>query len=94
MIYSDIQKNNDIEQLKKITLEASETEEQTVDIKSWHMNSMKPVRVETEPQTSTEILKNEVEGGSVVLDSWEVSTENNQTTQFPKPELEIHFTPL
>lgn len=31
---------------------------------------------------------------SVVLDSCEVSTENNQTTRFPKPELEIQFTPL
>ncbi|EDL41761.1 mCG21937 [Mus musculus] len=32
--------------------------------------------------------------GSVVLDSCEVSTENVQSTRFPKPELEIQFTPL
>ncbi|KAI5944306.1 Kinesin-like protein KIF20B [Manis javanica] len=32
--------------------------------------------------------------GSVLLESCEVSTESNQTTRFPKPELEIQFTPL
>ncbi|XP_077636078.1 kinesin-like protein KIF20B isoform X3 [Crocuta crocuta] len=58
LISSNIQKDNEIEQLKKVTLEPSETD------------------------------------GSVVLDSCEVSTENNQTTRFPKPELEIQFTPL
>uniref|UniRef100_A0ABI7WKW4 Kinesin motor domain-containing protein n=1 Tax=Felis catus TaxID=9685 RepID=A0ABI7WKW4_FELCA len=58
LLSSNIQKDNEIEQLKKITLKPSETD------------------------------------GSVVLDSCEVSTENNQTTRFPKPELEIQFTPL
>ncbi|XP_044772482.1 kinesin-like protein KIF20B isoform X3 [Neomonachus schauinslandi] len=95
LISSNIQKDNEIEQLKKITLEPPETEEQNVDIKPTHMSSMDPGRVETEPQsTSFETSRNEVEDGSVVLDSCEVSTENNQTTRFPKPELEIQFTPL
>ncbi|XP_054545928.1 kinesin-like protein KIF20B isoform X2 [Talpa occidentalis] len=58
LISSNIQKDNEIEQLKKITLEDSKID------------------------------------GSVVLDSCEVSTENNQTSRFPKPELEIQFTPL
>lgn len=35
-----------------------------------------------------------LQDGSVVLDSCEVSTENVQSTRFPKPELEIQFTPL
>ncbi|XP_032288378.1 kinesin-like protein KIF20B isoform X4 [Phoca vitulina] len=95
LISSNIQKDNEIEQLKKITLEPPETEEQNVDIKPTHMSSVDPGRVETEPQsTSFETSRNEVEDGSVVLDSCEVSTENNQTTRFPKPELEIQFTPL
>ncbi|XP_025736769.1 kinesin-like protein KIF20B isoform X2 [Callorhinus ursinus] len=95
LISSNTQKDNEIEQLKKITLEPPETEEQNVDIKPTHMSSMDPGRVETEPQsTSFETSRNEVEDGSVVLDSCEVSTENNQTTRFPKPELEIQFTPL
>ncbi|XP_053441334.1 kinesin-like protein KIF20B isoform X2 [Nycticebus coucang] len=58
LISRNTQKDKEIEQLKKITSEASETD------------------------------------GSIVLDSCEVSTENDQSTRFPKPELEIQFTPL
>ncbi|XP_059958234.1 kinesin-like protein KIF20B isoform X6 [Mesoplodon densirostris] len=95
LISSNIQKDNEIEQLKKITSETSKTEKQTMDIQPRHMSSMDPERVETEPQsTNFEISRDEVEDGSVVLDSCDVSTENNQSTRFPKPELEIQFTPL
>ncbi|MXQ80521.1 hypothetical protein E5288_WYG009223 [Bos mutus] len=95
LISSNVQKDNEIEQLKKITSEASKTEKQTMDIHPTQMSSTDPGRVETEPQsTSFEISRGEVEDGSVVLDSCEVSTENNQSTRFPKPELEIQFTPL
>ncbi|XP_045294123.1 kinesin-like protein KIF20B isoform X2 [Leopardus geoffroyi] len=95
LLSSNIQKDNEIEQLKKITLKPSETEEQDVAIKLRHTSSVDPGRVETEPQSASfEMSRNDVEDGSVVLDSCEVSTENNQTTRFPKPELEIQFTPL
>ncbi|XP_043331985.1 kinesin-like protein KIF20B isoform X6 [Cervus canadensis] len=95
LISSNVQKDNEIEQLKKITSEASKTEKQTMDSQPTQMSSTNPGRVETEPQsTSFEISRGEVEGGSIVLDSCEVSTENNQSTRFPKPELEIQFTPL
>ncbi|XP_069315925.1 kinesin-like protein KIF20B isoform X1 [Eulemur rufifrons] len=95
LISSNTQKDNEIEQLKKITSEASKTEKQTMDIKPRHISSTDLGRLEPEPQsTSLEISRNEVEDGSVVLDSCEVSTENDQSTRFPKPELEIQFTPL
>uniref|UniRef100_A0A8D0ZZ86 Kinesin family member 20B n=1 Tax=Sus scrofa TaxID=9823 RepID=A0A8D0ZZ86_PIG len=95
LISSNAQKDNEIEQLKKITSEASKTEKQTMDVQPRPMSSVDPGKVETEPQsTSLEISRNEVEDGSVVLDSCEVSTENNRTSRFPKPELEIQFTPL
>ncbi|XP_040110664.1 kinesin-like protein KIF20B isoform X4 [Oryx dammah] len=95
LISSNVQKDNEIEQLKKITSEASKTEKQTMDIQPTQMSSTDPGKVETEPQsTSFEISRGEVEDGSIVLDSCEVSTENNQSTRFPKPELEIQFTPL
>uniref|UniRef100_A0A8C0TVY9 Kinesin family member 20B n=1 Tax=Canis lupus familiaris TaxID=9615 RepID=A0A8C0TVY9_CANLF len=62
LISSNRQKDNEIEELKKITLEPSETEEQNVDIKPTHMSSVDPGRVETEPQpTNFEISGNEVE---------------------------------
>ncbi|XP_052516910.1 kinesin-like protein KIF20B [Budorcas taxicolor] len=95
LISSNVQKDNEIEQLKKIASEASKTEKQTMDIQPTQMSSTDPGKVETEPQsTSFEISRGEVEDGSIVLDSCEVSTENNQSTRFPKPELEIQFTPL
>ncbi|XP_019487439.1 PREDICTED: kinesin-like protein KIF20B isoform X2 [Hipposideros armiger] len=95
LISSNLQKDNEIEQLKQITSEASKTEKETMEnIKPRHTNSVDLDGVETEPQTTSfEISRNEVENESVVLDSCEVSTEN-QTTRFPKPELEIQFTPL
>ncbi|XP_036294415.1 kinesin-like protein KIF20B isoform X9 [Pipistrellus kuhlii] len=96
LISSNSQKDYEIEQLKKrITSEAPKTEKETMDIKPRHMSSTDLGGVETEPQsTGFEISSNEVEDEFVVLDSCEVSTENNQTTRFPKPELEIQFTPL
>uniref|UniRef100_A0A8C7EGD8 Kinesin family member 20B n=1 Tax=Nothoprocta perdicaria TaxID=30464 RepID=A0A8C7EGD8_NOTPE len=33
-------------------------------------------------------------GSNIVLDSLEVSTENGRSSRFPKPEMEIQFTPL
>ncbi|KAM9617628.1 kinesin-like protein KIF20B isoform 1-T1 [Trichechus inunguis] len=95
LISSNVQKDNEIEQLKKTTSEASKMEKPSVEIIPRHINSTDPGGVETETQpTSYEISTNEVEDGSVVLDSCEVSTENIQMTRFPKPELEIQFTPL
>ncbi|XP_066475817.1 kinesin-like protein KIF20B [Tiliqua scincoides] len=34
------------------------------------------------------------EQSETILDSCEVSSESDQTSRFPKPEMEIHFTPL
>ncbi|XP_049711211.1 kinesin-like protein KIF20B isoform X2 [Elephas maximus indicus] len=95
LISSNVQKDNEIEQLKKITSEASKMEKSSVDIMPRHTSLMDPGGVETDTQpTSFEISTSEVEDGTVVLDSCEVSTENVQMTRFPKPELEIQFTPL
>uniref|UniRef100_A0A5F8A6Z2 Kinesin family member 20B n=1 Tax=Macaca mulatta TaxID=9544 RepID=A0A5F8A6Z2_MACMU len=95
LISSNVQKDNEIEQLKRIISETSKIETQIMDIKPRCISSADPDKLQTEPQlTSFEISRNKVEDGSVVLDSCEVSTENDQSTRFPKPELEIQFTPL
>ncbi|XP_007961707.3 kinesin-like protein KIF20B isoform X2 [Chlorocebus sabaeus] len=95
LISSNVQKDNEIEQLKRIISETSKIETQIMDIKPRHISSADPDKLQTEPQsTSFEISRNKVQDGSVVLDSCEVSTENDQSTRFPKPELEIQFTPL
>ncbi|XP_033071869.1 kinesin-like protein KIF20B isoform X3 [Trachypithecus francoisi] len=95
LISSNVQKDNEIEQLRRIISETSKIETQIMDIKPRRISSADPDKLQTEPQsTSSEISRNKVEDGSVVLDSCEVSTENDQSTRFPKPELEIQFTPL
>ncbi|XP_012310178.2 kinesin-like protein KIF20B isoform X4 [Aotus nancymaae] len=95
LISSDIQKDNEIEQLKRIISETSKIETQIMDIKPRHSSSADPDKLQSEPQsTSFEMSRSEVEAGSVVRDSCEVSAENDQSTRFPKPELEIQFTPL
>ncbi|XP_003255254.2 kinesin-like protein KIF20B isoform X2 [Nomascus leucogenys] len=95
LMSSNVQKDNEIEQLKRIISETSKTETQIMDIKPKRISSANPDKLQTEPQsTSFEISRNKVEDGSVVLDSCEVSVENDQSTRFPKPELEIQFTPL
>ncbi|XP_075830006.1 kinesin-like protein KIF20B isoform X2 [Microtus pennsylvanicus] len=95
LLASSKHKDEEIQQLKRAAAESSGPENQTMNVKPEHNGSFDLGGVETEPQsTSFEISRNAVEGGSVVLDSCEVSTENVQSTRFPKPELEIQFTPL
>ncbi|XP_050015997.1 kinesin-like protein KIF20B isoform X3 [Alexandromys fortis] len=95
LLSSSKHKDEEIQQLKRAAAESSGPENQTTNVKPEHNGSFDLGGVETEPQsTSFEISRNAAEGGSVVLDSCEVSTENMQSTRFPKPELEIQFTPL
>uniref|UniRef100_H0WZM4 Kinesin family member 20B n=1 Tax=Otolemur garnettii TaxID=30611 RepID=H0WZM4_OTOGA len=96
LISRNTQKDKEIEQLKKITSEPSETEKQIIDVKPSHKDEILLVcgKVEFHPQTRISISHIAHKDGSVVLDSCEVSTENDQSTRFPKPELEIQFTPL
>ncbi|XP_028629322.1 kinesin-like protein KIF20B isoform X2 [Grammomys surdaster] len=95
LLSSSKHKDEEIQQLRKAAAESSRTENQTMNLKPEYNDSVDLGGVETEPQsTSFEISRNTAEDGSVVLDSCEVSTENVQSTRFPKPELEIQFTPL
>lgn len=88
-------KDEEIQELRKAAAKSTGTENQTMNPKPEYNDSVDLGGVETEPQsTSLEISRNTAEDGSVVLDSCEVSTENVQSTRFPKPELEIQFTPL
>ncbi|XP_013203563.1 kinesin-like protein KIF20B isoform X2 [Microtus ochrogaster] len=94
LLSSSKHKDEEIQQLKRAAAENLGPEKQTTNVKPEHNGSFDLGGVETEPQASFEISRNAAEGGSVVLDSCEVSTENVQSTRFPKPELEIQFTPL
>ncbi|CAO2585274.1 Kinesin-like protein KIF20B [Lemmus lemmus] len=95
LLSSSKHKDEEIQQLKRAAAENAGPENQTTNVKPERNGSLDLGGVETECQsTSFEISRNAAEGGSVVLDSCEVSTENVQSTRFPKPELEIQFTPL
>ncbi|XP_021080598.1 kinesin-like protein KIF20B isoform X3 [Mesocricetus auratus] len=95
LLSSNKHKDEEIQQLKRSAAESAATRNQTMNLKPEHNGSFALGGVETEPQsTSFEISRNAAEDGSVILDSCEVSTENVQSTRFPKPELEIQFTPL
>ncbi|XP_034343824.1 kinesin-like protein KIF20B isoform X2 [Arvicanthis niloticus] len=95
LLSSSKDKDEEIQRLRKAAAESTRTENQTVNLKSECNDSVDLGGVETKPQsTSFEISRNTAEDGSVVLDSCEVSTDNVQSTRFPKPELEIQFTPL
>ncbi|XP_052042759.1 kinesin-like protein KIF20B isoform X2 [Apodemus sylvaticus] len=89
------QKDEEIEELRKAAAERMGTENQSMNLKPENNDSVDLGGIETEPQsTRFEMSRNTAEDGSVVLDSCDVSTENVQSTRFPKPELEIQFTPL
>ncbi|XP_035297768.1 kinesin-like protein KIF20B isoform X2 [Cricetulus griseus] len=95
LLSSNKHKDEEIQQLKRTAVESAGMENQTMNLKPEHNGSFDLGGVETEPQsTSFEMSRNAAEDGSVILDSCEVSTENVQSTRFPKPELEIQFTPL
>ncbi|XP_006231345.1 kinesin-like protein KIF20B isoform X2 [Rattus norvegicus] len=95
LLSSSKHKDEEIQQLRKAVAKSTGTENQTMNLKPECNDSVDLGGVETELQsTSFEISRNTAEDGSVVLDSCEVSTENVQSTRFPKPELEIQFTPL
>ncbi|XP_030900519.2 kinesin-like protein KIF20B [Melopsittacus undulatus] len=58
--------------------------------------SLPPIAKITLPEGEEEIDQsvNKEDHSEIVLDSSEVSTENGKTSRFPKPEMEIQFTPL
>ncbi|KFW85942.1 Kinesin-like KIF20B [Manacus vitellinus] len=90
---STTQKDKEIEELKQAALKASEKE-----LKQ-HINRVSPqslseVPLPAEGQDKTDQSVSKEDHSEIVLDSSEVSTEDGKTSRFPKPEMEIQFTPL
>ncbi|NXF03769.1 KI20B protein, partial [Smithornis capensis] len=100
---STTQKDKEIEELKQTALKASEKE-----LKK-HINHKSPQSLAEVPlpegqdkidqSVSKEICFLKIfiylqDCSEIVLDSSEVSTEDGKTSRFPKPEMEIQFTPL
>ncbi|NXM36673.1 KI20B protein, partial [Oxyruncus cristatus] len=99
---STTQKDKEIEELKQAALKASEKElKQHINRESPQFLSEIPLPEEGQDKTDhyfkTCFLKISIylqDHSEIVLDSSEVSTEDGKTSRFPKPEMEIQFTPL
>ncbi|NWU43759.1 KI20B protein, partial [Hylia prasina] len=86
---STIQKDKEIERLKQAALTASEEQ-----INHENPHSLAEVPLPEEGLDKIDQSVNKEDHSEIVLDSTEVSTEDGKTSRFPKPEMEIQFTPL
>ncbi|KFQ09267.1 Kinesin-like KIF20B [Leptosomus discolor] len=96
-----VQKDKEIAELKQAALKDSGKElKQHVNRES--LQSLAEVHLPEEGQDKIDQSVNKEvyslylwkDHSEIVLDSSEVSTENGETSRFPKPEMEIQFTPL
>ncbi|XP_027736307.1 kinesin-like protein KIF20B [Empidonax traillii] len=88
-------KETDIEELRK---QLAEKDDFIKELKQ-HINrespqSLSEVSLPEEGQDKTAQSVSKEDHSEIVLDSSEVSTEDGKTSRFPKPEMEIQFTPL
>ncbi|XP_063261730.1 kinesin-like protein KIF20B [Prinia subflava] len=92
---SEKDKETDIEDLKN---QLAEKDDFIKEMKqqSNHENpqSLAEVPSPEEEQDKIDQSVNKEDHSEIVLDSTEVSTEDGKTSRFPKPEMEIQFTPL
>ncbi|NWT82751.1 KI20B protein, partial [Lanius ludovicianus] len=86
---STTQKDKEMEELKQAVLTASEKQ-----IKHENLQSLAEVPLPEEEQDKIDQSVNKEDHSEIVLESTEVSTEDGKTSRFPKPEMEIQFTPL
>ncbi|KAK4820847.1 hypothetical protein QYF61_007852 [Mycteria americana] len=88
-------KEADIEELRKQLAEKDDfIKELKQHINHESLQSLAEVPLPEEGQDKIDQSVNKEDHSEIVLDSSEVSTENGKTSRFPKPEMEIQFTPL
>ncbi|NWS80067.1 KI20B protein, partial [Toxostoma redivivum] len=101
---STIQKDKEIERLKQAALTASEKQ---INYENPQSLAEGPLPEERQEKIDQSVNKENTylscfltisiylqDHSEIVLDSTEVSTEDGKTSRFPKPEMEIQFTPL
>ncbi|KAI1236342.1 Kinesin-like protein KIF20B [Lamprotornis superbus] len=88
-------KETDIEDLKKQLAEKDDfIKEMKQQINHENPPSLAEVPLPEAGQDKIDQSVNKEDHSEIVLDSTEVSTEDGKTSRFPKPEMEIQFTPL
>ncbi|NXG88991.1 KI20B protein, partial [Stercorarius parasiticus] len=95
---NNTQKDKEIAELKQAALKDSEKELKQL-INSGSLQSSVEVpdgqdKIDQSVNKEVCLLYRKHDHSEIVLDSSEVSTENGKTSRFPKPEMEIQFTPL
>ncbi|KAM7047137.1 kinesin-like protein KIF20B [Acridotheres tristis] len=92
---SEKNKETDVEELKKQLAEKDDfIKEMKQQIKHENPQALAEVPLPEEGQDKIDQSVNKEDHSEIVLDSTEVSTEDGKTSRFPKPEMEIQFTPL
>uniref|UniRef100_A0A8C3QKV4 Kinesin family member 20B n=1 Tax=Cyanoderma ruficeps TaxID=181631 RepID=A0A8C3QKV4_9PASS len=92
---SEEDKKTDIEDLKKQLAEKDNyIKEMKQQINYENPQSLAEEPLPEEGQDKIDQSVNKDDHSEIVLDSTEVSTEDGKTSRFPKPEMEIQFTPL
>ncbi|NXC45963.1 KI20B protein, partial [Penelope pileata] len=93
LVSNTIQKDKEIAELKQSAQKGSEKQlKQRINHGS--PRSVPEVPLPEERQDKIDQSVDKEDHSETVLDSSEVSTENGRTSRFPKPEMEIQFTPL
>ncbi|NXV29607.1 KI20B protein, partial [Rissa tridactyla] len=93
---NNTQKDKEIAELKQAALKDSELK-QLINSESLQSSVEVPDgqdKIDQSVNKEVCFLYRKHDHSEVVLDSLEVSTENGKTSRFPKPEMEIQFTPL
>ncbi|XP_017581525.1 PREDICTED: kinesin-like protein KIF20B isoform X1 [Corvus brachyrhynchos] len=95
LMASEKDKETDIEDLRKQLAEKDDfIKDMKQQIKHENLQSLAEVPLPEEGQVKIDQSVNKEDHSEIVLDSTEVSTEDGKTSRFPKPEMEIQFTPL
>ncbi|XP_068875743.1 kinesin-like protein KIF20B isoform X1 [Aphelocoma coerulescens] len=95
LMASEKDKETDIEDLRKQLAEKDDfIKDMKQQIKHENLQSLAEVPLPEEGKDKMDQSVNKEDHSEIVLDSTEVSTEDGKTSRFPKPEMEIQFTPL
>uniref|UniRef100_A0A670HN26 Kinesin family member 20B n=1 Tax=Podarcis muralis TaxID=64176 RepID=A0A670HN26_PODMU len=107
LLSSNAQKDQEIKELKETVLKTSGkdckiTAEESRDdvtnnvrrVSSEKSTTMSPIPKEEAENKMDNLCDYKLDQSDTILDSCEVSSESSQASRFPKPEMEIQFTPL
>ncbi|XP_053244653.1 kinesin-like protein KIF20B isoform X2 [Podarcis raffonei] len=107
LLSSNAQKDQEIKELKETVLKTSGKDckatakesrdnvtNNVIRVSSEKSTTMSPIPKEEAENKMDNLCDYKLDQSDTILDSCEVSSESSQASRFPKPEMEIQFTPL